>query len=280
MSAVATFAPDGLAQQRALLKLVKYAALGLGVALTGYVIFEPAPYELFMVALIAVWALFGLRVSRTVAPLLVLLCVFNIGGMISMTQMADLQDTPLYIAVSLFLAFTAVFFAAIIERDHALLPVIFRAYAAAAVFTSVLGVLGYFRLFPGAEMFTLYDRARGGFQDPNVFGPFLMLPAAWLTHGILRERPLKAMLMLTGLTFIALGVFLSFSRAAWGMMVFVVLMVTALSFIGSQSGKFRLRIILLFGLAALLLVAALLIALQIPSVADMFSDRAQAGSGL
>ena len=239
MSATATFEPDRRAQQRALIRLVKSAALGLGVALTGYVLVEPAPYEIYMVALIAVWALFGLRVSRTVAPLLVMLCVFNMGGLIAMTQMAALKDTPLYIAVSLFLAFSAVFFAAVIERDHSLLPVIFRAYTAAAIFTSALGVLGYFRLLPGAEIFTLYDRARGGFQDPNVFGPFLLLPAAWLTHGLLHERPAKAMLLLCGLVVIAHGVFLSFSRAAWGMMVFVVLMVTAIVFIQSQSARLR-----------------------------------------
>ena len=275
MSATATFEVDDGSRHKALVRLAAVTALAIGVFLAGYVINEPAPYELVMVALIAIWALFGLRISRTVAPLLVMLCVFNIGGLISMTQMAELKDTPLYISVSLFLAFTAVFYAAVIERDHTLLPVIFRAYTAAAVFTSVLGVLGYFHILPGAEIFTLYDRARGGFQDPNVFGPFLMLPAAWLTHGILNERPLKAMLLLCGLIFITLGVFLSFSRAAWGMMVFVVLMVTAVVFIESRSARFRLRIILLFGLAVVLLIAALLIAMQIPSVSDMFFNRAK-----
>jgi O-antigen ligase len=275
LSTTATFELDTELRHKALVRLASVLCLAVGVFLAGYVINEPAPYELFMVALIAIWALFGLRVSRTVAPLLVMLCVFNMGGLISMTQMAELKDTPLYIAVSLFLAFTAVFYAAIIERDHTLLPVIFRAYTAAAVFTSALGVLGYFKLLPGAEMFTLYDRARGGFQDPNVFGPFLMLPAAWLTYGVLKERVAKAPLLIAGLLIVTLGVFLSFSRAAWGMQVFVVLMVTAIVFIESQSAKFRLRIIFLIGFAILLLAAALLIAMQIPSVSDMFFNRAK-----
>lgn len=275
MSAIATFEIADATRQKALVRLAAVFALAVGVFLAGYVINEPAPYELVMVALIAIWALFGLRVSRTIAPLLVLLCVFNIGGLISMTQMAELKDTPLYIAVSLFLAFTAVFYAAIIERDHTLLPVIFRAYTAAAVFTSVLGVLGYFHLLPGAQIFTLYDRARGGFQDPNVFGPFLMLPVAWLTYGVFKEKPVKAPVLIAALLIISLGNFLSFSRAAWGMQVFIVLMVTAIVFIESQSAKFRLRIILLFGFAIVLLAAALLVAMQIPSVSDMFFNRAK-----
>ncbi len=275
MSTTATFEPERRAQQRALLNLVKIIALSLGVGLAGYVINEPAPYELFMVAMVAVWALLGLRVSRTIAPLLMMLVVFNIGGMISMTQMPDLKDAPLYIFVSLFLAFTAVFYAAIIEREHSLLPIIFRAYTAAAIFTSALGVLGYFHILPGAEVFTLYDRARGGFQDPNVFGPFLLLPAAWLTYGILKDKPAKAPMLILGLLVITLGVFLSFSRAAWGMMVFVVLAVPLILFIGSQSTKFRLRVVLIGAAALLFLILALLVAMQIPSVSDMFFNRAK-----
>lgn len=275
MSASATFNPDRAAHHFALLRLLKSFTLGLGVALAGYVINEPAPYELYMVAIIAVWSLLGLRISRTVTPLLVMLVVFNVGGMISMTQMAELKDAPLYICVSLFLAFSAVFYAAVIEREHTLLPVIFRAYTAAAVFTSVLGVLGYFHALPGAEIFTLYDRARGGFQDPNVFGPFLLLPCAWLTYGILKDRPAKAPFLTACLLIVSLGVFLSFSRAAWGMMVFIVLAVPLVLFIGAGSNIFRLRIMLI-GMAALVfLVLALLVALQIPTVSDMFFNRAK-----
>jgi hypothetical protein len=39
--------------------------VAFGVFLSGFVINEPAPYELFLVVLIAIWALFGLKLSRT-----------------------------------------------------------------------------------------------------------------------------------------------------------------------------------------------------------------------
>ena len=103
-----------------LVQLISSGAVVLGVFLSGFVIREPAPYEIYMAALIAVWALFGLRISRPVTPLLVLLVLFNIGGMISMTQMSKLMDTPLYLAVSLFLAVTAVYFAAVTEAQPSL----------------------------------------------------------------------------------------------------------------------------------------------------------------
>ena len=49
----------------------------VGVFLSGFVISEPAPYELFMAGLIGLWAIVGLRISRGVAPLLVLLVLWQ-----------------------------------------------------------------------------------------------------------------------------------------------------------------------------------------------------------
>ncbi len=264
---------DAAARSRALNRLITVFALGAGVLLSGYVLNEPAPYELYMAGIIAIWALFGLRLSRTNAPLLMIFMVLNIGGMIAMTQMAELKDAPLYIAVSLFLAFTAVFYAAVIEQDKTLLPVIFNAYLFAAIFTAILGIAGYFKLFPGASIFTLYDRARGGFQDPNVFGPFLMLPAAWLLHGALKGSVAMMPLRFLALLIVSLGAFLSFSRAAWGMLILVMMLVPLFMFAASQDR--RLRIIVIATIAFISLALVLVIALQIPQIADLFSQRAR-----
>ncbi|WP_175584942.1 O-antigen ligase family protein [Phyllobacterium pellucidum] len=262
-------------KNRALIGLISTFAVGLGVFLSGFVIDEPAPYELYMAGLIGIWALFGLRLSRTVAVLLAILVVFNVGGVISMGQMPELKTAPMYIAVSLFLCITAVFYAAIINANERILSVMFKAYILSAVCTSLLGILGYFDAFPGADIFTRYGRAMGAFQDPNVFGPFLMLPLAWLVHGVLvgdlRALPVR----LVPILIITLGVFLSFSRAAWGMAVFMIAGVAFVLFIRNPSPKFRLRIIVLAGLAVVLVLLAVLIALQIPSVSELFTARAQ-----
>ncbi|WP_027232410.1 O-antigen ligase family protein [Phyllobacterium sp. UNC302MFCol5.2] len=262
-------------KNRALIGLISTFAVGLGVFLSGFVIDEPAPYELYMAGLIGIWALFGLRLSRTVAVLLAILVVFNVGGVISMGQMPELKTAPMYIAVSLFLCFTAVFYAAIINANERILSMMFKAYILSAVCTSLLGILGYFDAFPGADIFTRYGRAMGAFQDPNVFGPFLMLPLAWLVHGVLvgdlRALPVR----LVPILIITLGVFLSFSRAAWGMAVFMIAGVAFVLFIRNPSPKFRLRIIVLAGLAVVSVLLAVLIALQIPSVSELFTARAQ-----
>jgi len=257
-----------------LIALISSAAVAFAVFTTGFVVVEPAPYELVLAVLMPVWALFGLRISRTVAPMAALLVLFVIGGMISMTQLKELGDIPLYITVTLFLALTGVFFAALLESRPDLYGLIFWAWTAAAIATSALGIAGYFGAFPGG-MFTLYDRAAGAFKDPNVFGPFLVLPATFMLQKILAGRSAAMPLYIAILLFLSAGVFFSFSRGAWGLYAFSAVMLTGALYLQSNSNLFRLRILMMSVVAAAALVIALVVALQLPGVADIFSERAQ-----
>lgn len=275
MSAVTANGLPRAAVHAKAIALVGSASVALAVFLLGFVLREPAPYELFMVALIAIWSLFGLRFSRHAVMLLAVLVAFNIGGFMSMATMGDLYETPLYLAVSLFLALSAVFFAAVVEADHNRYRLAFKAWLAAALVTGVLGICGYFRLFPGAEMFTRYERAAGVFKDPNVFGPFLVLPAIYVLYRILTGNPFRMPFYATALIIIVSAIFLSFSRGAWGLFATTSIMLTAALFIQSNSGLFRLRIALMTVLAAVFLVAAILVAMQLPGVAELFSTRAR-----
>lgn len=266
---------DRATKNRALIRLISNFAVGFGVFLSGFVIDEPAPYELYMAGLIAIWALFGLRLSQVSGALLAILVIFNIGGVISMGQMSDLKTAPMYLAVSLFLSLTSVFFAAIVKNDYRVLNIIFGGYVLAAICTSLLGILGYFNAFPGSELFTRYGRAMGAFQDPNVFGPFLMLPFAWLLHGILAGSLRALPLRLVPILILTLAIFLSFSRAAWGMALLIIAGMALLLFIHNPSLLFRLRIMIMAIVAVALALIAIVIALQIPSVAELFNARAQ-----
>ncbi len=258
-----------------LISLITAGAVSLGVLLSGFVINEPAPYEIYMAGLIGVWALFGLRISKPIVPLVVLLVTFNIGGMISMTQMAELFNTPLYLAVSLFLALTAIFFAAVTEAQPGLFRLIFGAWVTAAIVTAALGILGYFQAFPGADIFTRFERASGAFQDPNVFGPFLTLPGIYLLHRLLTGSVARMPLYAVPLLIIVGGVFLSFSRGAWGLFGASAVLLVAGLFLQSASGAFRLRIAVMTIVAVLLLAITIMVALQVPAVAELFSARAR-----
>lgn len=274
MSAQATALPRAAVDAR-LIGLAASGAVAVGVFLSGFVNNEPAPYELFMVGLIALWALFGLRISRYPAILFVLWSLYTIGGLISMNQMEDLYTTPLYLAVTLFLALTAVFFAAAVEANPALFRVIFRAWVAAGLVTGVLGIAGYFNLFPGSDVFTRFGRATSTFKDPNVFGPFLSVPAVYLLHRVMTGSPKRLPVYLAALLVIASAIFVTFSRGAWGLFSVSALLMMGALFLQSNSGLFRLRIALMGSFALVAVAVAILVALQLPGVGEFFAARAQ-----
>lgn len=262
-------------RQMAGLRLAGSALIAFGVFLGGFVISEPAPYELIMVVQIAIWFLLGLRISRTVAPLLVALLVFNMSGLFSMFVMKDMTGAPMYFAISIFLALSSVFYAAIVEDDHRRLQLIFQAWVAAAIITSLLGIAGYFNAFPGAHVFTRYNRAMGAFADPNVFGPYLVAPLLYLLYRLLTGPLIRAPLLILGLLILAFGIFLSFSRAAWGLLVFAGIALVIVMLLKERTTAFRFKILAIAGGAALLLVLVLAIALQFPQISDLFLNRAR-----
>lgn len=254
--------------------MISRFALGFGVFLIGFVMNEPAPYELYMVVLIAIWLLLGLRLSRLNIVLLAILTVFNFGGILSASQAPELDKAPIYIGVSFFLALTAVFYAAIIEADTRRLETIFKAYMLVGIITAILGIVGYFNAFPGADVFTRYGRAKGAFKDSNVFAPFMMLPIAWCIYQILTGNFRNFIKWTPTLLILVLGVFLSFSRAAWGMIPLTFAFVAGVLFLCSTSNRLRLRLILITAISLVVLILAILIVLQLPGVADVFKERA------
>ena len=72
------------------------------------------------------------------------------------------------------------------------------------------------------------------------------------------------------LLILALGVFLSFSRAAWGLFLLGIVILIFCMLLKERSGAFRLRILILSLAAIMLLVASLVVALQFPKVNALF----------
>jgi hypothetical protein len=247
--------------------------LWLAVFLGGFVIFEPAPYELYLALLIPGWLLLGLPVPRAVSPLLVLMLLFLAGGIVAATQAKDFSTQPIYYAVTAFLAFSAVFFAALIAQDRSRLDVIVAGWIAGGFFTTLLGVVGYFGL--SGELFTKFDRATGGFQDPNVFGPFLIFPFVVLARRALIS-PFRTAVASGALALVLLfGIFLSFSRAAWGLSVITLVMMGLLLLITERSAKARMRVMALAAVGVVAVTLLLGAALSVPAVSKLFDDRAQ-----
>jgi hypothetical protein len=174
------------------------------------------------------------------------------------------------------MAVTAVFYAAALSHNtEQRISRLLQGYVAAALVASLVGGAAYFHLFGGiSDLFLLYGRARGTFNDPNVLGAFLVLPGLLLFRRILTGR--TSVVIGSGLLLLAImaGLFLSFSRAAWGQFVFAALVVMAIGFATTRSMNQRVRIILVAAFGALVGVLFIAALLSIPQVADVFSERA------
>ncbi len=249
--------------------------IGLAVFLGAFVLNEPAPYEIFLVVIMAAFLLFGMRLTSIALSLGTLFILFNIGGLISMLTLAETTGIPLYLAVSLFLGLTSVFWCAAVEADMGRLRTIMRAYVVGSAITALLGIAGYFDLFPGSDLFLRYGRAKGGFEDPNVFGPFLILPIIYLIYGLLYRNMVLAPLRLFFLSILALGLLLSFSRGAWGMLIVAGGLFYLLLLMTETRAQQKLKLLVLGGLGVALASLVLVVALQFDAVYDMFEQRAR-----
>lgn len=258
------------------LERIGNSALGAIVFLSGFVFFEPAPYELLIVPLLIIWFACGLALHRAFLPLTFLSLCFVAGGAISATQKADVMGGFFYIVVTGFLATTSIFFAALVAaRPQERLSIVFKAYTFAAVVGALIGIAAYFRLLPNSETFLFAHRARGPFQDPNVFGPFLVLPCIHLLRGILTKPLLKSGWNIAGLLVVLLAIFLAFSRAAWGLTLLSCALTVFLVFVTAPDPRLRGRIVLLSIFMIAGAVALLLLILSMDSVSGLFTERAK-----
>jgi len=251
-------------------------AIGTLVFLGAFVLFEPAPYELLLVLLIVCWSVLGLRISRYILPLTLLLVLYCIGGLIGLTLVEGWIDPIIYIGTTILLAASAVFFASVVTVDpERRFHVIAKAYVAAAVLASLIAILGYAGVLPGSELFTLYDRARGTFQDPNVLGPFLVLPLGYLVYTIFTARLGDSWWRVAAAGVLLVALFLTFSRAAWGMGALVLITVAVIAFVNQRNIVARARVLTYVALGIVLLIVMLGVALTLPATSSLFAERAQ-----
>jgi O-antigen ligase len=239
-----------------------------------FVFIEPSPYEIVGLIAIFLFAVTGLSLSAALVPLILLLVLLNIGYASAVVQVSDQTKPVIWVMVSAFLATTAVFYAAMLgENTQHRLELLMRGYLAAALIASLVAIAAYFRLFGGAsDLFLLYSRARGTFNDPNVLGAFLVLPGLLVFQRMLAGRlVIRSTLML--LVMLA-ALLLSFSRGAWAQFALAAVILMGLTFVTSRSVNERFRIILI-AVLGLVAIAALVVALlSVGQVADLFKERA------
>lgn len=247
----------------------------------GMVITEPSPYELSFLAVLGVAIFAGFGLHRSTLGLLVLFVAFIPFALAAAFQVRfnDLSDTLVFQAVTIFLLFTAYFAANYVaEAPQRRMQLIVGAYIATALVSATLGTLGYLDLIPGADLFTRYDRAKALFKDPNVYGPFLVLPAMYLLQRLLLGKGGPAGWAAVLFSILFIGVFASFSRAAWGHFVASAAIVFLLAFVLEARARDKVRMLLIAMAGSMALIVALAGMLAIPAVNRLFEQRTAAQS--
>jgi hypothetical protein len=217
-----------------------------------------------------------LSLRPAVVPLALILILLNIGYAIAVVQVAGETKSVTWVLISIFLAVTAVFYAAVLSGNpQARLAHLLRGYTAAALVAAIAGIVAYFHLLGGlSDMFVLYGRARGTFNDPNVLGAFLVLPAVLLFQRVLIGSPLVVIRSGVLLVVLLMGLLLTFSRAAWGQFGLSALVVTGLGIVTAQSAGQRIRIVSIAIMGAVLGALFLAALLSMHEVGDLFNERA------
>jgi len=251
-----------------LLQVVLY----ITVLASSVAIIEPSPHDFLMGVLLVTGLIAGVRFERALVLLLLLLLLWNFGGLLSLLNVVGQEKTLQYAGTSIYLAVAGLLFACLFARNSMpRLTAMRTAYVATAVIASFLGMAGYFDLFGTGDLFAPIGRAAAAFKDPNVFGPFLIWPALFGMERMLTRHVGILDIVVTGI--LLFGLLLSFSRGAWFHFVLSATVMAVLAFLTAPTMRSRLRVFTLAVGGVAGLGAVLVVLLSFQSIGEMFKEH-------
>ena len=210
---------------------------------------EPSPSDfLFIVILILAFELRILNIKKFRKNKLVFKCIFGFIGLnvISILKAENIFSSIKYTAITIYLLMLAMIillyepkkvFNRVLgmrgeghETNDSKYMLIFNAYVVGSTVSAVLGIMGYIGIMPEWLTYDPY-RTQGLFKDPNVFGPFLVPTLVILIDDLKKKKVIRSKVYVHILLLFvnALGILLSFSRAAWACALLAIAIYFALS---------------------------------------------------
>jgi O-antigen ligase len=216
LAAVGSFAAICLV----LITITRYeTVIAAGFVVFGIVLRQPALPDLIFGVVILVGVLTGRsRLALRRSPPLV---VYTLGALIVLsvlsTGWAKAPPSALFfLSITVYLALFGLWLAGYVDSADRARRLV-ETLSAGAVVVAAISVLALFAPVPNGGAFLYYRRAKGLFEDPNVFGPFMIVPFAFILAELVERRLLRwrrgalvAILLVS-----AAGILFSYSRAAW-----------------------------------------------------------------
>jgi Lipid A core - O-antigen ligase and related enzymes len=196
----------------------------LNVALLSIALIEPSPSDLlFIPVLLMLFKFKGIKKLYKHGTVIFLLSIFITVNMLNLLCMDDYRKGIKFFAITIYLIIYGLTIFIGSSRKNYLL--ILRAYIIGSTVSALLGMLGYLGFF---QNYLMYDslRARALFKDPNVFGPFLVPSVILLISDIKSRKIVPGHVFFTILLICinTAGTVISFSRGAWAILGFGILL--------------------------------------------------------
>jgi hypothetical protein len=237
---------------------------------------EPSPYDFMALVAIPIWFFGGFKIHRVQVPIIILWCVFELSGFAALMPHWDDADSRVYQFQSLYLFLTVICFTLFFgERTLERAEICLKAFTLGAVVSAFVSILSYFDILGlGVQLITVEGRVSGTFKDPNVFGSYLTLGAAFVFQDLLIGNGKRRILSAIGLLILLIGVFISYSRGSWGATTMALTLVTIVTYVTSQSKSTRPRIIIMSAIIAAVAALTMLAILSNDDVREFFFQRA------
>jgi O-antigen ligase len=256
---------------------LKVCFIWLLFAISSLVFMEPAPYD-GVLLLVGVYCFtFGLRVAPHLGTPL-FLCGYILANLLATMIAPDPMQCVKHMVVTFFLIFSWLFYASVIyDNPVRMYKIIWNGYIFAAVLAVTLGLIGFLKITPYYEQFLFFDRVKGPFKDPNVFGPFLIPVVVYLILQLEKAKGFVDFCMRMGLLlFVVAGVLLSFSRGAWFNMIVASAIYTVLRLKTAKSSADTEGLMKIIGLVVVAILGIAVWAVTtIDDISQVFSHRAQ-----
>lgn len=268
------------------LSVTRYdAVVGFAFVLSSVVIGVPTPSDLILFVVILAALATGRLAPRVPVIVAVCLGLFVAINILATAAADNLQIASNYLMIVISLAAVAVWVSGYIDSPRRA-RIIVGGYLASALFAATAGSLALLTPIPGRDLF-LYGidetvlaaaqegvRVRALFDDPNVFGPFLMPITMILLEDLLRPRlfGFSRILKAVMLSVLLAGIVFSASRGAW-LSVLIALIVFIAVTASRQRGSKRV-VPLLGGIVA----AAMMVGSFVTLAGDQSDIGDRAGS--
>jgi O-antigen ligase len=246
--------------------------------ITSSIVFsEPAPADVLMMGVIAGIPILGAAKFGRVASLhLVLWLVIVALGLAGTTMSTIMPVAIVHQLVTLYLVLGAFVLAGYVAADpEPRFRLVVWCYVIGCMIACLAAFSGYFNLVPGTrELFTNFDRARGTFKDPNVFGAAVAPGLVLVVWMLLRDSARRIFLAAGVAGLLSLGLLISFSRGAWFSAAVSIVMLAWISFVMSRRQSDVNRFIAVAAVGTLTLTGAFVATLQIDAVRNLMDQRA------